>query len=135
MTVDPGRNSRCLFEGPDRPVALGKMKAIGFTDETLAKPQIGVAHCWIGRCPYNWNHRKSRGFVAEGVREEGGTPIEVNTVAINVEITTGTEGMNTSLVSRDLIANSVELVARARQDDSRDGHGAWPGECSGSSSV
>ena len=58
------------------------MKAIGFTDETLAKPQIGVAHCWIGTMPCNWNHRELAEKVAEGVREAGGTPIEVNTVAI-----------------------------------------------------
>jgi dihydroxy-acid dehydratase len=93
------------------------MKAIGFTDETLAKPQIGVAHCWIGRCRTIGTIASLAAFVAEGVREEGGTPIEVNTDAINVGITTGTEGMNTSLVSRDLIADSVELVARGHMFD------------------
>jgi dihydroxy-acid dehydratase len=92
-------------------------EAIGFTDETLAKPQIGIAPCWIGTMPCNWNHRELAAFVAERVREEGGTPIEVNTVAINDGITTGIEGMKTSLASRDLIADSVELVARGHMFD------------------
>ena len=93
------------------------MKAIGFTDETLAKPQIGVAHCWIGTMPCNWNHRELAALVAEGIREAGGTPLEINTVAINDGITTGTEGMKTSLVSREIIADSVELVARGHMLD------------------
>jgi dihydroxy-acid dehydratase len=117
MTVDPRRNSRQLLDGPNRAVARGMMKAIGFTDETLSKPQIGIAHCWIGTMPCNWNHRELAALVAEGVREEGGTPIEVNTVAINDGITTGTEGMKTSLVSREIIADSVELVARGHMFD------------------
>ena len=115
--VDPRRNSRRLLEGPDRAVARGMMKAVGFTDEALAKPQIGVAHCWIGTMPCNWNHRDLAGWVAEGIRQEGGTPLEVNTVAINDGITTGTEGMKTSLVSREVIADSVELVARGHMFD------------------
>jgi dihydroxy-acid dehydratase len=117
MPPDPRRNSRRLLEGPDRAVARGMMKAVGFTDETLAKPQIGVAHCWIGTMPCNWNHRDLAALVAEGIRDEGGTPIEVNTVAINDGITTGTEGMKTSLVSREVIADSVELVARGHMFD------------------
>ncbi len=115
--VDPRRNSRRLLDGPDRAVARGMMKAIGFTDETLAKPQIGVAHCWIGTMPCNWNHRELAALVAQGIREEGCTPIEVNTVAINDGITTGTEGMKTSLVSREIICDSVELVARGHMFD------------------
>ena len=114
---DPRRNSRLLFEGPDRAVARGMMKAVGFTDEALARPQIGVAHCWIGTMPCNWNHRELAALVAEGVREAGGTPLEVNTIAINDGITTGTEGMKTSLVSREVIADSVELVARGHMFD------------------
>ncbi|MGF2053133.1 dihydroxy-acid dehydratase, partial [Enterococcus casseliflavus] len=90
--VDPRRNSRRLFEGPDRAVARSMMKAIGETDESLARPQIGIAHCWIGTMPCNWNHRDLAALVAQGVREAGGTPLEVNTVAINDAITTGTEG-------------------------------------------
>ena len=117
MPIDPRQNSRRLLQGPDRAVARGMMKAVGFTDETLSKPQIGVAHCWIGTMPCNWNHRELAALVAEGIREEGGTPLEVNTVAINDGITTGTEGMKTSLVSREIIADSVELVARGHMFD------------------
>jgi dihydroxy-acid dehydratase len=93
------------------------MKAVGFTDESLARPQIGIAHCWIGTMPCNWNHRQLAANVAEGVRAAGGTPLEVNTIAINDGITTGTEGMKTSLVSREIIADSVELVARGHMFD------------------
>jgi dihydroxy-acid dehydratase len=117
MPVDPRHNSRKLLEGPDRVVARAMMKAVGFTDESLARPQIGVAHCWIGTMPCNWNHRELAGKVAEGVRAAGGTPIEVNTIAINDGITTGSEGMKTSLVSREIIADSVELVARGHMFD------------------
>ena len=117
MPIDPRHNSRKLLEGPDRVVARAMMKAIGFTDESLARPQIGIAHCWIGTMPCNWNHRQLAADVAEGVRAAGGTPIEVNTIAINDGITTGTEGMKTSLVSREIIADSVELVARGHMFD------------------
>jgi dihydroxy-acid dehydratase len=117
MPVDPRHRSRQLLEGPDRAVARAMMKAVGFTDESLARPQIGVAHCWIGTMPCNWSHRQLAQKVAEGVRAAGGTPIEVNTVAINDGITTGTEGMKTSLVSREVIADSVELVARGHMFD------------------
>lgn len=117
MPVDPRANSRNLLEGPDRAVARAMMKAIGFTDDSLARPQIGIAHCWIGTMPCNWNHRELADKVAEGVRSGGGTPIEVNTIAINDGITTGTEGMKTSLVSREIIADSVELVARGHMFD------------------
>src|SRR5690349_16372910 len=117
MSADPRHKSRTLLEGPDRAVARSMMKAIGFTDEDLARPQIGVAHCWIGTMPCNWNHRQLAQKVAEGVRAAGGTPIEVNTIAINDAITAGTEGMRTSLVSREVIADSVELVARGHMFD------------------
>ena len=117
MAIDPRHRSRTLLDGPDRTVARAMMKAVGYTDESLSRPQIGIAHCWIGTMPCNWNHRALAERVAQGVREVGGTPIEVNTVAINDGITTGTEGMKTSLVSRDLIADSVELVARGHMFD------------------
>ena len=117
MAIDSRHRSRQILDGPDRAVARSMMKAVGFTDEDLSRPQIGVAHCWIGTMPYNWNHRELAGLVAQGIREAGGTPIEVNTVAINYAITTGTEGMKTSLVSRDLIADSVELVVRGHMFD------------------
>ena len=117
MTLDPRQRSRVLLDGPDRTVARAMMKAVGFTDESLSRPQIGIAHCWIGTMPCNWNHRELAERVAESVREAGGTPLEVNTIAINDGITTGTEGMKTSLISRELIADSVELVARGHMFD------------------
>ena len=111
-TFDPRHRSRALLDGPDRAVARGMLKASGLSDGDLRKPQIGVAHCWIGTMPCNLNHRALAAQVMEGIRAAGGTPLEINTVAINDGITTGTEGMRTSLVSREVIADSVELVAR-----------------------
>ncbi len=111
-SFDQRHRSRALLDGPDRAVARSMMKAVGFNDEALARPQIGVAHCWIGTMPCNWTHRELAARVMEGIRDAGATPIEINTVAINDAITTGHEGMKTSLVSRELIADSVELVAR-----------------------
>ncbi len=117
MTFDPRHKSRPLFEGPDRAVARAMMKAAGFTDDDMAKPQVGVAHCWIGTMPCNLNHRELAQRVMDGIRAAGGTPLEINTVAINDGITTGTEGMKTSLVSREIIADSVEMVARGHMLD------------------
>jgi len=114
---DPRHKSRVLLEGPDRSSARAMMKAVGFTDEDLKRPQIGVAHSWIGTMPCNWNHRKLAEKVMEGVRAAGGTPIEVNTVAITDGITMGTEGMKASLISREVVADSVELVARGHMFD------------------
>ena len=114
---DPRHRSHVLLDGPDRAVARGMLKATGLRDDDLRKPQIGVAHCWIGTMPCNLNHRKLAADVAQGIRAAGGTPLEINTVAINDGITTGTEGMKTSLVSRELIADSVELVARGHMLD------------------
>lgn len=116
-SFDTRHKSRALLEGPDRAVARGMMKAVGFTDADLKRPQVGVAHCWIGTMPCNWNHRELAAKVMDGIRAAGGTPLEVNTVAINDGITTGTEGMKTSLVSREVIADSVELVARGHMFD------------------
>ncbi|MCI0547629.1 MAG: dihydroxy-acid dehydratase [Candidatus Rokubacteria bacterium] len=112
MAADPRQRSRVLLEGPDRAPARAMMKAVGFTDEDLARPQIGVAHSWIGTMPCNWNHRKLAEKVMHGVRAAGGTPIEINTVSITDGITMGTEGMKASLISREIVADSVELVAR-----------------------
>jgi len=117
MTVDPRKHSRALLDGSDRVVARALMKAAGFTDDTLSRPQIGIAHCWIGTMPCNLTHRDLAARVAEGITAAGGTPLEVNTIAINDGITTGTEGMKTSLVSREIIADSVELVARGHMFD------------------
>jgi dihydroxy-acid dehydratase len=117
MAADPRHKSRTLLEGTDRSAARAMMKAVGFTDEDLARPQIGVAHSWIGTMPCNWNHRKLAERVMQGVRAAGGTPIEVNTVSITDGITMGTEGMKGSLISREIVADSVELVARSHMFD------------------
>jgi dihydroxy-acid dehydratase len=116
-TFDLRHKSRVLLDGPDRAGARSMMKAIGFTDADLARPQVGVAHCWIETMPCNFNHRELAEAVKKGVRDAGGTPIEYNTIAITDGITMGTEGMKTSLVSRDLVADSVELVARGHMFD------------------
>lgn len=114
---DTRHRSRVLLDGPDRAVARGMLKAVGLRDDDLRRPQVGVAHCWIGTMPCNLNHRDLAVQVMDGIREAGGTPLEINTVAINDGITTGTEGMKTSLVSREVIADSVELVARGHMLD------------------
>jgi dihydroxy-acid dehydratase len=117
MPVDPRSRSRVLLDGPDRAPARAMMKAVGFSDQDLARPQIGVAHSWIGTMPCNWNHRKLCEKVMQGIREAGGTPIEVNTISITDGITMGTEGMKGSLISREVVADSVELVARSHMFD------------------
>ena len=117
MAVDPRKHSRVLLEGPDRAPARAMMKAVGFSDADLSRPQIGVAHSWIGTMPCNWNHRKLAEKVMQGIRAAGGTPIEVNTISITDGITMGTEGMKGSLISREVVADSVELVARSHMFD------------------
>jgi dihydroxy-acid dehydratase len=117
MAVDPRKHSRVLLEGTDRAPARAMMKAVGFSDADLARPQIGVAHSWIGTMPCNWNHRNLAEKVMHGIRAAGGTPIEVNTISITDGITMGTEGMKGSLISREVIADSVELVARSHMFD------------------
>src|SRR5207253_10224978 len=112
MAFDPCHKSRVLLDGSDRAAARSYSKAIGFTDEDLSKPLVGVAHCWIEITPCNWNHRKLAEKVKEGVRAAGGTPIEFNSISITDGISMGTEGMKASLVSRETIADSVELVVR-----------------------
>jgi len=117
MPFDVRHKSRTLLDGPDRISARSMMKAIGFTDKDLSRPQVGVAHCWIETMPCNFNHRELAVAVKQGIRDAGGTPIEYNTIAITDGITMGTEGMKTSLMSRDLVADSVELVARGHMFD------------------
>ncbi|HEU5394830.1 MAG TPA: dihydroxy-acid dehydratase [Candidatus Methylomirabilis sp.] len=112
MSPQLRHRSRLILEGPDRAPARTYFKAIGFKDEDLAKPLVGVAHCWIGITPCNANHRRLAERVKEGVRAAGGTPIEYNTIAVTDGIAMGTEGMKASLVSREVIADSVEVVAR-----------------------
>jgi dihydroxy-acid dehydratase len=117
MTFDPRHKSRALVDGADRAAARSYFKAIGFTDEDLKRPLVGVAHCWIEVTPCNWNHRKMAEKVKEGVRAAGGTPIEFNSISVTDGIAMGTEGMKASLVSREAVADSVELVVRGHLFD------------------
>src|SRR5215468_1341600 len=109
--------SYSITQGKSRAGARSMLKAIGFTDEDLAKPIIGVANTWIETMPCNFNLRELATHVKAGIREAGGTPMEFNTIAISDGVTMGTEGMKASLVSRDLIADSIELVARGHMFD------------------
>src|SRR5450432_4741038 len=110
-------NSYTITQGKDRAPARAFLKGIGFTDEDLKKPIIGIANTWIGTMPCNYNLRELAKDVARGIREAGGTPMEYNTIAISDGITMGTEGMKTSLISREVIADSIELVARGYMFD------------------
>jgi len=109
---DVKHRSRALTEGPQRAAARSYLQAIGFDDEAMAKPIIGVASTWIETMPCNFHLRALAAKVKEGVRAAGGTPMEFNTIAISDGITMGTSGMKTSLVSREVIADSIELTAR-----------------------
>src|ERR1700694_3566456 len=109
--------SYTITQGRDRAAARSQLKANGFTDEDLKKPIIGIANTWIGTMPCNFKLRDLAVKVADGIRAAGGTPMEYNTIAISDGITMGTEGMKASLVSRDLIADSIELVARGHMFD------------------
>jgi dihydroxy-acid dehydratase len=117
MQSDTRHRSRAILEGRDRAGARAMLKAIGFDDEDLAKPIVGVAHTWIETMPCNFNQRRLADRVKEGVREAGGTPMELNTVSISDGVTMGTEGMKTSLISREVIADSIELVGRGHMFD------------------
>src|SRR5213595_2214919 len=117
MEVSMKLQSYTITQGRDRAPARSMLKAIGFTDEDLKKPIIGVANTWIETMPCNYNLRELAEHVKAGIRAAGGTPMEYNTVAISDGITMGTEGMKASLVSRDLIADSIELVARGHMFD------------------
>jgi len=109
--------SHTITQGRDRAPARAMLKAIGFTDEDLAKPIIGVANTWIETMPCNYNLRDLAVKVKEGIRAAGGTPMEFNTIAISDGITMGTEGMKTSLISREIIADSIELLVRGHMFD------------------
>ncbi len=117
MTYDPKARSRVITEGRDRAAARSYLKGIGLTDEDIKKPIIGVASTWIGTMPCNFNLRALAQKVMQGIREAGATPQEFNTIAISDGITMGTEGMKTSLVSREVIADSIELVTRGHMFD------------------
>jgi dihydroxy-acid dehydratase len=116
-SFDVKHRSRALIEGPERAAARAYLHGIGYTAEDLAKPIVGVAHSWIETMPCNFNNRVLAAKVKEGIRAAGGTPMELNTIAISDGITMGTSGMRASLVSRELIADSIELVASAHAFD------------------
>jgi dihydroxy-acid dehydratase len=116
-TFDPRHKSRILYDGRDRAPARSYLKAIGFDDADLARPIIGIANTWTETMPCNFSLRRLAEHVKRGVRAAGGTPMEFNTVAISDGITMGTEGMKTSLVSREVIADSIELMGRGHMFD------------------
>ena len=101
------RRSAAITEGPSRAPARAMLKAVGFTDADLKKPLIGVANTWIEIGPCNYHLRDLAEEVKVGIREAGGTPMEFNTVSISDGITMGSEGMKTSLMSREVIADSI----------------------------
>jgi dihydroxy-acid dehydratase len=113
----PRPRSSTVFDGPDRAHARAYMKGIGFDDEALSRPTIGIANTWTEAMPCNFHLRGLAEHVKEGVRAAGGTPMEFNTVAVSDGVTMGTQGMKASLVSREVIADSIELMARGYQFD------------------
>ncbi len=116
--ADPDKRiSAALTEGPDRAGARAMLKGTGFTDEDLSKPLIGVATTWIETMPCNLNQRALAQHVKRGIRDAGGTPMEFNTISVSDGVSMGTEGMRASLVSREVIADSIELVARGHLFD------------------
>jgi dihydroxy-acid dehydratase len=125
MTDDPYRRpsdpakslSAALTEGPDRAPARAMLKGVGFTDDDLARPLVGVSTTWIETMPCNLNQRVLAEHVKRGIRAAGGTPLEFNTVSVSDGVSMGTEGMRASLVSREVIADSIELVARGHLFD------------------
>jgi dihydroxy-acid dehydratase len=117
MAFNPKHWSYHITDGRDRAPARSMLKGIGFTDEDLAKPLVGVAHMWIETMPCNFNQRRLAQKVKEGIRATGGTPMELNTISISDGVTMGTEGMKTSLISREVIADSIELCGRGYMFD------------------
>ncbi|MCY4105296.1 MAG: dihydroxy-acid dehydratase [Chloroflexi bacterium] len=117
LTKELNARSRTLVDGDNRAAARAMLKAVGYDDEALAKPLIGVANTWTEIGPCNFHLRKLAADVKVGIRAAGATPLEFNTISINDAITMGTEGMKASLISREIIADSIELVARANMLD------------------
>jgi dihydroxy-acid dehydratase len=115
--MDPKHRSHTITDGRDRAPSRAMFKAIGFTDADLRKPLIGVANTWIETMPCNFHLRRLSAKVKDGIRDAGGTPMEFNTIAISDGETMGTEGMRASLVSREIIADSIELVCRGQLFD------------------
>jgi dihydroxy-acid dehydratase len=117
MSHPAKRQSAALTDGIDRAPARAMLKGAGFTDADLARPLIGVATTWIETMPCNLNQRLLAGYVKQGIRRAGGTPLEFNTIAVSDGVSMGTSGMRASLVSREVIADSIELVARGHLFD------------------
>jgi len=117
MAVTMNKRSRAITEGPDRAPARAMLKAAGFTDKDLSRPLVGVANTWIEIGPCNLHLRRLAAKVKEGIRAAGGTPMEFNTVSISDGISMGAEGMKCSLISREVVADSIELVARGNHLD------------------
>jgi dihydroxy-acid dehydratase len=115
--LDPKHRSRALTEGPERAAARAYLKGIGYDDEALSKPLVAVANTWIETMPCNFHLRALAAKVKQGIKDAGGTPMELNTIAISDGITMGTEGMRASLPSREVIADSIELVVDAHRFD------------------
>jgi dihydroxy-acid dehydratase len=115
--MDPKHRSHLITDGRDRAGARAMFKAIGFSSADLTKPLIGVANTWIETMPCNFHLRRLSEKVKQGIRAGGGTPMEFNTIAISDGETMGTEGMRASLVSREVIADSIELVCRGQLFD------------------
>src|SRR5690349_19136442 len=111
--LDLKHRSRALTEGPERAAARAFLKGIGYDDDALAKPLVAVANTWVETMPCNFHLRALAAKIKDGIRGAGGTPMEFNTIAISDGITMGTEGMRASLVSREVIADSIELVGSA----------------------
>src|SRR5438874_5770039 len=116
-SFDLKHRSRALTDGPERAPARAYLKGIGYDDEALSKPIIAVANTWIETMPCNFHLRALAAKVKDGIRAAGGTPMELNTIAISDGITMGTAGMKASLVSREVIADSIELVCDAHMFD------------------
>jgi dihydroxy-acid dehydratase len=117
VSGDTRRRSRALLEGPDRAAARAQLKGVGYDDDALERPIVGIANTWTETMPCNFHLRRLAERVKDGVRAAGATPMEFNTIAISDGITMGTQGMKTSLVSREVIADSIELVTRGHMFD------------------
>ena len=117
MSTDPRSRSRVLLDGPDRAAARAQLKGVGYDDDALRRPIVGIANTWTETMPCNFHLRGLADHVKRGVRAAGATPMEFNTVAISDGITMGTHGMRASLISREVIADSIELMARGHMFD------------------
>src|SRR5260370_10321615 len=115
--MDPRHRSSRLLDGPDRAAARAMLKGTGYSDDDLRRPLVGIANTWVETMPCNLDLRHLAEHVKRGVRAAGGTPMEFNTIAVSDGVTMGTEGMKSSLVSREIIADSVELLGRGHYFD------------------